>query len=109
MFKKKISHAVVLNRFWAMPYFGIFKILMLPVIFNSYIFINLVSKQAPPKYYHAPHGNYCSNVKILLSYLPNPSAQAGYDTRSLFKWSFPSPRLVALPRMKNPVCPTIYS
>ena len=30
--------AVVSNRFWAMPHFGISKILMTPVIFNSYIF-----------------------------------------------------------------------
>ena len=49
------------------------------------------------------------------SYLPNPSTRAGYDTRSIFKWSlqvwiqsFPSPRLVASPRLKNPVYPTIY-
>ena len=46
----------------------------------------------------------------------NPSARAGYDTRSIFKrnltgfliQSFPSPRLVASPRLKNLVCPTIY-
>ena len=49
------------------------------------------------------------------SYLPNPSARAGYDTRSIFKaefsrfeFSFPSPRLVASPRLKSLVCPTIY-
>ena len=35
----------------------------------------------------------------------NPSTRAGYDTRSIFKWSFPSPRLVALPRLKNLVFP----
>ena len=42
------------------------------------------------------------------TYLPNPSDRAGYDTRSIFKrsllvWiqSFPSPRLVASPRLKN--------
>ena len=34
----------------------------------------------------------------------NPSARAGYDTRS----SFPSPRLVASPRLQNLVCSTIY-
>ena len=43
----------------------------------------------------------------------NPSARAGYDTRSIFKrsltsFNFPSPRLVASPRLKNLVCPTIY-
>ena len=38
----------------------------------------------------------------------NPSAWARYDTGSIFKQSFPSPRLVASPRLKNPVCPTIY-
>ena len=40
----------------------------------------------------------------------NPSARAGYDTGSFFKRSltgFPSPRLVASPRLKNPVCLTI--
>ena len=40
-----------------------------------------------------------------LSYLPNPSARAGYDTRSIFKrsliQSFPSPRLMAALRLKN--------
>ena len=44
-------------------------------------------------------------------YLPTPSARAGYDTRSIFKRGltcFNSPRLVALQRLKNPVCPTIY-
>ena len=43
-----------------------------------------------------------------LSYLPNPSARAGCDTRSISKRSFPSPRLVASPRLKKSVCPTIY-
>ena len=57
-------------RFWAMPHFGISKILTPPVIFNSYLFklwlqsawrklkrpINLVSIQAPPKY-HMPSPN----------------------------------------------------
>ena len=47
----------------------------------------------------------------------NPSARAGYDTRSIFFkeefnrfWiqSFPSPRLVASPRLKSLVCPNIY-
>ena len=53
-------------------------------------------------------------IYISLSYLPNPSARARYDTRSIFKRSltglnFPSsPRLVVSPRLKNPVCPTIY-
>ena len=55
------------------------------------------------------------NPVAILSYLPNPSAQARYDTRSIFKQSltglnrsFPSPRLVASPRLKNLVCPIIY-
>ena len=50
-----------------------------------------------------------------LTIFTNPSARAGYDTRSIFKRSltdlnseFPSPRLVASPRLKNPVFPTIY-
>ena len=50
------------------------------------------------------------------AYLPNPSARAEYDTRSIFSaeflqvWiqSIPSPRLVASPKLKNTVCPTIY-
>ena len=44
----------------------------------------------------------------------NPSARVGYDTRSFLSGvlqvliqSFPSPRLVASPRLKNTVCPTI--
>ena len=46
----------------------------------------------------------------IYTYIPftNPSARAGYDTRSIFKRSFPSPRLVASPRLKNLVYPTIY-
>ena len=24
---------------------------------------------------------------LIISYLPNPSTRAGYDTRSIFKWS----------------------
>ena len=56
-------------------------------------------------------------IHIYLIYIifNNPSARAGYDTRPIFKWSltglnseFPSPRLVASPRLKNPVCPNIY-
>ena len=42
----------------------------------------------------------------------NLSARAGDDTRSIFKLnliqSIPSPRLVASPRLKNQVIPTIY-
>ena len=48
----------------------------------------------------------------LLILFTNPSTRAGYDTRSIFLsgvyrvWI--SPRLVASPRLKNLVCPTIY-
>ena len=50
------------------------------------------------------------------SIFTNPFPRAGYGTRSIFKRSltdlnsefFPSPRLVASPRLKNSVCPTIY-
>ena len=53
------------------------------------------------------------NSKVLFT---NPSARAGYDTRSIFfkrsltglNSDFPSPRLVASPRLKNLVRPTIY-
>ena len=48
-------------------------------------------------------------------YLPTPPLGQAYDTRSIFKrsltglnQSFPSPRLVASPRLKNLVRPTIY-
>ena len=54
------------------------------------------------------------NLTLVICLFTNPSAQAGYDTRSIFKRSlkglileFFSPRLVASPRLKNPVCPTI--
>ena len=47
-------------------------------------------------------------IYIYIYIFTNPSVQAGYDTRSIFKWNFPSPRLVASPRLKNLVCPTIY-
>ena len=31
---------------------------------------------------------YCEKtVKLAYTYLPNPSARAGYDTRSIFMWS----------------------
>ena len=53
-------------------------------------------------------------LKSILVLFINPSARAGYDTRSIFKqsltvWiqSFPSPRLVASPRLKNLVCLTL--
>ena len=51
---------------------------------------------------------------VPLPYLPTPSAPAGYDKINFlaefnrFEFSFPSPRLVASPRLKNLVCPTIY-
>ena len=48
------------------------------------------------------------NIDDLFIIFTNPSARAGYDTRLVFKRSFPSPRLVASPRLKNLVCPTIY-
>ena len=39
----------------------------------------------------------------------NPSAWAGYDTRSIFKRSFNRFEFrVASPRLKKLVCPTIY-
>ena len=47
-------------------------------------------------------------ISIQLTLLP----QAEYDIRLIFKGStadFPSPRLVALPRLKNAVCPTIFA
>ena len=54
------------------------------------------------------------NIKLIL--FTNPSAQAGYDTRSNFLAEFnrfefrvfPSTRLVASPKLKNLVSPTIY-
>ncbi len=47
------------------------------------------------------------NSSSIIIFTPS-SARAGYDTRSIFKQSFPSPRLVASPRLKNLVCPTMY-
>ena len=55
------------------------------------------------------------NIQWLVLFA-NASARAGYDTMSIFKRSltgfefrvFPSPRLVASPRLKNLVRPTIY-
>ena len=51
---------------------------------------------------------------ISCMYLPNPSTCAGCDTKSIFKQSltglnlnFLSSRLVAIPRLKESVCPTI--
>ena len=46
-------------------------------------------------------------------HLTNPSVRAGCDTRSIFKrsltgFNFPSPRSVAIPRLKSSDCPTIY-
>ena len=47
---------------------------------------------------------------------PTPLPLAGYDRRSIFKWSklgvkfsFPSSRPVAIERLKSPVCPSIYT
>ena len=54
-------------------------------------------------------------VSVLLYGCTSPSAQEGCDTRSVFKQiligfnsSFPSSWLVISPRLKNPICPTIY-
>ena len=67
-----------------------------------------------PTRWHACKLPHCRcDILVLFT---NPSARAGYDTRSIFKrsltgfWiqSFPSPRLVASPRLKNLVRPTIY-
>ena len=51
----------------------------------------------------------------LMWYLPNLSAWMGWDTRCISKWNsigfnseFSSSRLVAIPRLKNPDCLTIY-
>ena len=44
-------------------------------------------------------------------YLPDPSAQAGCDTRLIFWRSLTglnSVFLLAITRLKSPVCPTIY-
>ena len=63
------------------------------------------------RYFELQTGNVANKINSIF-YLPNPSARAGYDTRSIFKRSltalnseFSSPRLVASPRLKNPVCP----
>ena len=57
----------------------------------------------------------CVCVCVCACVLPNLSARAGYDTRSFLSgvkqvWlqSFPSPRLVAIPKLKNPVYPAFY-
>ena len=57
-----------------------------------------------------PGQNFFNHLLTQLIFT-NPSARAGYDTRSIFKRSLTglnSPRLVASPRLKNPVCPIIY-
>ena len=53
---------------------------------------------------------------LVLSYLPNPSARAGYDTRSIFKRSltglnseFSFSETCCLAEAEETVCPTIYS
>ena len=49
--------------------------------------------------------------KPCLSFLPPPQLGQDMTQGQFFKQSltgFPSPRLVASPRLKNPVCPTIY-
>ena len=55
-------------------------------------------------------------IYIYINIYTNPSARAGYDTRSILSrvkqvWiqNFSSPRLVASPRLKNPVCLAIQS
>ena len=42
---------------------------------------------------------------VFLTIFTNPSARAGYDTRSIFKRSLTG---FNSPRLKNLVCPTIY-
>ena len=54
-----------------------------------------------------------TDLQYLCSY-PTPPPWAGGDTRSIFMQntvglSSPSPRQVALLKLKKPVCPTIYS
>ena len=53
---------------------------------------------------------------VCIRIYPTSSLQAKYDTRSIFKRSFTtlnsvflSPRRVAIPRLKRPVCPSIDS
>ena len=51
-------------------------------------------------------------IYIYMHVFTNPFARAGYDTRSVFKrclTDFPLDRLVALQKLKKPVCPTITS
>ena len=55
------------------------------------------------------------NHNNLLSYLPTPplgldmtQGQFLNGVEQVWSQSFPSPRLVASPRLKNLVCPTIY-
>ena len=58
---------------------------------------------------------YASVKQVHVIYLLCPWLRAGCNTRSILKrvyqvliQSFPSPRLVAIPRLKRPVCSTIY-
>ena len=51
-----------------------------------------------------------SNLTLTLSYLPTPLIGQDMTQGQFlvgFNGSFPAPRLVALPRLKNPVYPTI--
>ena len=58
--------------------------------------------------------NYSYLIKTIclltVIYLPNPSTQVKCDTRSIFKAKFNrfEFRPVTIPRLKNPVFPTIY-
>ena len=54
------------------------------------------------------HWDIVTNSTQVFTIFTNPSARAGYDTRSIFKRSLTGLRLVASPRLKNLVCPTIY-
>ena len=55
-------------------------------------------------------------LKFIVVYLSNHFATSKKDTRSIFLAGFNSfkfrvffsPRMVAFPRLQNPVCPTIY-
>ena len=54
----------------------------------------------------------CLSVYVCVEVFTKPSTRARYDIMSLFKsefnrleFSFPSPRPVAIPRLKRPVCP----
>ena len=122
-----ICISIFTNGFWSMLLATVYSFLLIILMIG--VEIDVLSGDSRPNIHRWPQSLFCASYwcvveeeLIILLFLhcelnyiyqplrsgkiwPNVNFEAEFNR---FEFSFPSPRLLALPRLKNLVCPTIY-